>query len=820
MYKNRIFYLNRQLMNFLSKPFSLLIFFCIIVSLCMVESASATSIQLSGFVRDGQTNEVLIGANVLEINQNSGTATDNRGYFSLKVNSPSVLKVSYIGYATRLININASSDSLLVIRLNSGTNLSEITVVGQHENKSEITRLTAKELMLVPTIGGKPDVMKALQLLPGVLSQSEGMSMMMVRGGDPGQNQYLLDNVPLIYVNHLGGFLSVFNPDMINSVDFYKGNFPARHGGKLSSIVDITQREGDVSKHQGSFSLGVTDMSFSLEGPLANKKMSYIVTARKTLVDLFLAGMSLAVAENDYIVSYGFYDINAKLNWKPNDKNSLSLNLYQGDDFLNFWSKPWKMKDNESNHSSQKWGNWLVSGRWNRVFSSRLYAENIVSYCRYRNMSAQQSEYMQEETLKASEYENRSSVADFSLRSAWKYSLHKNWDLNFGAQASFLGYEPNYIYNSGAPTPYVADKFSSFESAVYLDNTIRLGKSLQLQPALRYSLYANDGALFPSFEPRVNVTFQASPLHSFNLNYMRVSQTSHLVFARDLILKKEIWLPATQFIPPQTSNQLSATWNASFRKGDYSTETSIYYKKMEHLAALKEGYENMYGITGIENKLETNGTGIAYGAEFTLHKNTGKWKGSVSYAWQHATRQFANINGGKVYEFDYNRPHSFIINANRQLKNNWTMNVVWQLQSGLPYSPVLGKQYVLNPENGQQNFIGFIYGSKNSDRMVSYQRLDLGFNHTITTKRGNKAVWTYSIYNAYAHINPYIYYYDDDYLRRNGVRYDRPLQLHKLSLFGLIPSIAYKLYFDFDKKPITKTKETKPKKKYNWLYME
>ncbi len=784
--------------------------------LCFTGSASASSVHVSGFVRDGLTNEVLIGANIMETNNHTGTVTDNHGYFSIKVSTPCVLKVSYIGYANQLITV--TSDSMVIIRLNSSVNkLSELTVTGQRENKSDIVRLTAKELMAVPTIGGKPDIMKALQLLPGVQSQSEGMSLMMVRGGDPGQNQYLLDNVPLIYVNHLGGFLSVFNPDMINSVDFYKGNFPAQHGGKLSSIVDITQREGDISKHQGSFSLGLTDAAFTFEGPLANKKMSYIITARKTLVDLFLAGMSLAVEENDYIISYGFYDINAKLNWKPDDKNSFSLNLYQGDDFLNFWSKPWKMNEEELNHTTQKWGNWLASARWNRLFGSRLYAENIVSYCRYQNMSAQQYKYDEEGVLTDAAFENRSSVSDFSMRSAWKYSLFKNWELNFGAQSSFLGYEPNYIYNSTATTPTVRDKYNSIEAAFYVDNKIQIGKGLQFQPSFRYVLFANDGTVFPGIEPRINLTWQATPLHSFNLNYMQVSQTSHLVFARDLILKKEIWLPATRFIPPQRSNQVSVTWNGSFAKGTYTTETNLYYKKMKHLAALKEGYENMYGITGIENKLETDGTGVAYGAEFTINKNTGKWKGSLSYSWQHATRQFAKINDGKAYEFDYNRPHSLILNINRELKNAWTMNVVWQLQSGIPYTPALGKQYLLNAENGQQNEIGFIFGQKNSGRMTPYHRLDLGFNHTITTKRGNKAVWTYSIYNAYAHVNPYSYYYDDDKLSRNGSRLDRPLQLYKLSLFGFIPSISYKVYFDYSKKP-EKEKIKKEKKKYNWLY--
>ncbi len=763
-------------------------------------STSAANIQLSGFVREAHTNEVLIGANVYEITQKTGTATDNRGYFNLKVNSPSILKVSYIGYATRTVTINATSDSLIIIRLNANNSLNEITVLGQRENRSDITRITAKELMLVPTLGGKPDVMKALQLLPGVLTQSEGMCLMLVRGGDPGQNQYLLDNVPLIYVNHLGGFLSVFNPDMINTVDFYKGNFPARQGGKLSSIVDITQREGDISKHHGSLSVGVTDISLSLEGPLANKKMSYIVTARKTLIDAFLIGMSLAVNENDYIISYGFHDINAKLNWKPNDKNNLSLNIYQGDDYLNFWSKPWKMEKSERNHTTQNWGNWLISGRWNKVFSSKLYAENIVSYSRYRNMSGQQYKYDNNGVLTDAAFENRSSVSDLSLRSAWKYALLKNWDMEFGAHAGFLGYEPNFIYNSTASTPYTSDKFDSFESAIYIDNKIQLSTNLQFQPSFRLSLFANDGTLFPSFEPRINLMWRALPTQSICLNYMRVSQSSHLVFARDLALKKEIWLPATRFIPPQISNQVSLTWNATFDKNKYTTETGVYYKKMEHLAALKEGYENMFGISGVENKLETNGKGIAYGVEFTLRKNTGKWTGSASYAWQHATRQFSNINAGNVYEFDFNRPHSFIINVNRQLKNAWTANVVWQFQSGIPFTPALGKQITILPDNLGWDQVEIIYGKKNTGRMMPYHRLDLGFNHTITTKHGNKAVWTYSIYNAYCHINPYNYYYDNDSYLKNGVNFNRPLQLHKLSLFSIIPSIAYKIYFDLKKK--------------------
>ncbi|MDD4107707.1 MAG: carboxypeptidase-like regulatory domain-containing protein [Prolixibacteraceae bacterium] len=780
----------------------------------IVQHSRAAQIQLSGFVRDAQNGEVLIGANVWEKNQHAGTTTDNRGYFSLKVSTPCKLSISYISYNTVELDILSKSDSLLNIQLENENKLQEITVTASRERHFEATRFSSKQLTQIPALGGKPDVIKALQLIPGVQTQSEGMSLMMVRGGEPGQNQYLLDNVPLIYVNHLGGFLSVFNPDMINSVDFYKGNFPARQGGKLSSIVDITQREGNISKHQGSFSVGVTDLSFTFEGPLANKKFSYIVTTRKTLTDAFLGLISALADESDAMVAYGFHDINAKLNWKPDDRNSLSLNLYQGDDYLNYWTKPWKMKNDERSHFNQQWGNWLVSGRWNRVFSPRLYAENILSYSRYRNKTGQDFSHKVDGVTEKFKSLNRASVNDFSFRSAWKYAFLKNWNIEFGGQISNLIYEPNYNYLSTSSTPAIGDKFNAVESAIHIDNKINLMPGLLIQPSFRLSSFSNNGKSFVEPEPRVNISYSPNQNQSFNLNYMRVSQSSHLVFAQSELLKKEVWLPATAISQPEISNQYALSWNGQFAKGKFSVETGVYYKQMNHLVTLKEGYENMINITAVGNKIETNGTGTAYGVELMLKKNTGKWTGSLGYAWSYADRIFANINGGKRCEYDFNRPHNVTLTVNRELRKNWTMNVVWIFQSGMPYTPALGKYYVLNPET-QKPAIELIYGDKNSARMQPYHRLDLGFSHTITNRRGNKAVWTYSIYNAYNRINPYSYYFDNDKWRNNYTDYTRPLKLYKIGLFSIIPSISYKVYFDYNKRS---EKQPKEKKTYNWLY--
>ena len=641
------------------------------------------------------------------------------------------------------------------------------------------------------------------------------MSLMMVRGGEPGQNQYLLDNVPLIYVNHFGGLLSVFNPDMINSVDFYKGNFPARQGGKLSSIVDITQREGNISKHQGSFSLGVTDVSFSFEGPLS-KNITYIVTARKTFLEALLAGITTISGGNSNIGAYGFHDMNAKITWKPSDANHFSLNFYQGDDYLNFWSKPWEHKSYR-NHVYNVWGNWLLSARWNRVVNSRMYGENILSYSRYRNLFGLKYLYKEEGEKKKTVSKNRSSVENLSFRSMWKYSISRNWNVGFGGESGFLTYQPDYIYRSTSATPAIGNIYHALESAIYIDNQISVWRRLRLQPSFRLTHFLYSSKSFFEPEPRLNISYNFSENQSVNLNFTRVTQSAHLVFTNTNVLKREVWLPATNNLPPEISKQFAASWNGSFAGGTFSVETSFYFKRMTNLVTLKEGYENMMDIVGIENKVEGNGIGKAYGAELTLSKNTGTCTGSVSYGWSYSDRKFSNINNGIPYEFDYNRPHNLVLNLSKELKKNWDVNLVWIWQSGNPITPALAKYYTQDMTTGTPR-IAFVYGTKNSSRVKPYHRLDIGFNHNIVTKKGYRAVWTYSVYNLYNNINPFDYYYDNDKDFSTEPEFDKPLKLYKIGLFSIIPSISYKVYFDYNKETPKKEKEKKKKEKFHWLY--
>jgi hypothetical protein len=286
-------------------------------------------------------------------------------------------------------------------------------------------------------------------------------------------------------------------------------------------------------------------------------------------------------------------------------------------------------------------------------------------------------------------------------------------------------------------------------------------------------------------------------------------------------LKSEVWLPSNSLLPHEYANQFALSWSGNFNNAKYTSEAGIYYKQMKHIVTLKEEYENLLELNGIENKIENNGSGTAYGFECVIRKNSGKWTGSIAYSWSFANRQFENVNFGNPYEFDYNRAHNLIFNANRELSTKWNMNIVWLFQSGTPYTPALGKVLTYNPIS-KRNDVELIYGAKNSARIAPYHRMDIGFNRTVKTKYGNKAVWTYSIYNVYNNINPYTNYYDDDNDVRTFPEYTKPLKFYKYGFFTIIPSIAYKVYFDYTKKPVIKKekKQKEEKKKYNWLYFE
>jgi hypothetical protein len=773
------------------------LFVIVTLLLFLIINSAIAQHHISGFVSDKLTGERLIGANVFETGTTNGTSADNNGYFSLITKSKSI-QVSFIGYKT--ITLSFTSDTLVHVSLEGGELLGEITVKGKQSKRFNVSTLSHHEMQDIPSLGGKPDVLKALQLLPGIQSQQEGSSLLNVRGGNPGENLYLIDNVPLIYVNHLGGFASVFNPDMINNIEVYKGGFPAKFGGKLSSIVSITQREGDKSKLRGSFSIGVTDASFSIEGPLLNKKASFIVTGRKTLIDLFMLAASGLIDGNEVFTMYGFHDINGKFSWHPDEKNSFYINLYQGDDYLKFWNKN-RSTSNEKFSLGNSWGNWLAAARWNRVVSSRLFVDNTFSYTHYRLKVL--NSYASKSNNDTVDYANLyySSVQDLSLRSDWQYKILKDWNLDFGAKATLITHIPNKITLSEATSNPGYETIKTSEASVYVNNRFTLFNFIDADAGARLVNYHSGSFNKLVIEPRLMVNARISSSNTINFTYQKVNQFAHLAFTSGNIMNNEIWIPADERISPSNSTQFSLGWKSQFFDEAFESELNLYYKELNQLATYKEGYSNLMGDGGWRSKIETGGNGRAKGVELLVRKLKGKWTGFMGYTYSNSTRQYPGINKGEEYLFDYDRPHSLSINMNRKINEKWTFNLTWVYQTGLPYTPVIGRQFAPITNAGGNGEVvyeeAFIYGERNSEHMKAYHRLDLGLALTTKTKHGRKAIWNFSVYNVYNRHNPASYYYG--YNKDGFVSYDpenyTPLKQYQTSFFPIIPSVSYKVFF-------------------------
>ncbi len=750
-------------------------------------------LRVSGYVFDKQSGERLIGATVYEASALRGTATNHNGYFSY-ISQGGNLGVSFIGYNT--LNLNISSDTVLYVYLESGRELGEVTVYGQQQQRgSNVSTLSMQEMLSIPALGGKPDVLKSLHLMPGIQSQQEGTSLISVRGGAPGENLYLIDNVPLIYVNHLGGFTSVFNPDMINSIEVYKGGFPAKYGGKLSSIVSISQREGDKNKLKGALSYGLTDISGVIEGPLFDQNSSFIVTARKTLTEPLMMLASSLSQGGDFIVGYGFHDVNAKLSWRPDKRNSFFVNIYQGDDYLFYFSKNSNV-EKEKSRLTNMWGNWLASARWNRVLSPKLSADNTLSLTHYRLKIVQKFDAINDTDTINFHMESRSSVRDMSLRSDWNLKLNNSIALDFGGKLTHYGYVPNQTMRSDRPALKGAERTGAIETSAYVGSNINFWDFASLDAGGRLLGYFAPDYSDVVFEPRISFNIHLNPAQVLNFTYHDVNQFSHLLFTSGSIMNNEIWLPVGKGIEPSKSVQYTLGWSGGFLNNMLEAELNLYTKSMENLVTYKEGYSNLIGDGGWRKKIEPQGSGHSRGLETMLKKTRGSLTGFLAYTWSKTTRQFDAINRGEAFLFDFDRPHSLATHINYKLSDVWSVSAAWVYQTGQPFTPVIGRQMVpVEIQPGEVYYDeALIYGERNSRRMIDYHRLDLGAVRKVTDKNGRRAEWTYSVYNAYCRQNPNAYIYGSGQEVNSGTLLkNRP---YKVSFFPIIPSISYRVYFE------------------------
>jgi len=760
----------------------------------------AQDITVSGYITDLDTNEALIDAIIYDEQSGRGTYTNNYGYYSLSLhkNKAIELNISYVGYKVERESFTLSDDISLNFLLETDNSLEEVVITTQTQQSIEKRNdlgsisISVKKIKTLPSIGGESDVLKAFQLMPGVLSGNEGSSSLFVRGGSPDQNLILLDDVPLYYVNHFGGFVSVFNTDAINKVKLIKGGFPASYGGRLSSVIDVRMKEGNRNEFHGSGMIGLIASKASVEGPIVNSKTSYTFSYRRMLFDLITKTVSL-FNEKPETSGYYFYDLNAKVNHKFSDNDHIYFSLYMGDD------EYYKSVDTENGFKKKQgaqWGNILFALRWNHLFNQKLFGNLVVSHTKYRLKVENDLSYTGENELYELKYNQ--GIFDTNVKMNFNYYPTNNYKMIFGVKSTLHSFNPGELdYKHTLNNTVVMDTIvrnniaKSYEVSAYVENKVKIGDKLAANLGLHYNSYHINNVNYHSFEPRILLNWNFTPLYALKASYTKMQQNVHLLTSGNVSLPVDLWIPATERTPPQKSEQFSVGISKSSKNGKYEMSLETYFKTSQNLITYKEGV-TFYNITNSwEDKIEREGIGKSYGIEFLARKNTGNNTGWLSYTLSKTDREFEGVNLGKPYPYHYDRRHSISFVYQYQINKNINLSATWVYNTGKAITIADGRYFLqysddnIDQEQGVSGIEVYNHG-KNGFRMRDFHKLDVGVNFRKEKKWGERT-WNISIYNVYNRQNPHYYYFgsDDGYT----------LKLKQQSLFPILPSVSYSFKF-------------------------
>ena len=779
---------------------------------------------LSGYVMDAASKETLIGATVVDKNSGKGCATNSYGFYTLTLDQGQVeLQVSYVGYTQQNRSLDLKENLSLNFLLETNTTLDEVVVEGARATVSarspqmSVVELPVQQIKSIPTLFGEADVLKAIQLLPGVQNGSEGSAGMYVRGGGPDENLLLLDGVPVYNVNHAMGFFSVFNPDALKNVTLYKGSFPAHFGGRLSSVVDIRMKEGDMQKYHGNVSVGLISSKVNLEGPIVKDKLSFNLSFRRTYSDLLMKpALWIAKSQLEEInklkAGYYFYDFNGKLNWKISDKDRLYLSFYSGDDAIYFGVKNRDYTMGEvtyQNHINMdwKWGNKVSALRWNHVMSQQLFMDASVNYTQYRHdlgMGITEEDIVDHYHGQDVSYKNEYSLAyksginDLTAKVDFDYTPLPNHEIRFGGNYTYHQFRPEVqsmkIVNGNQTemdTTAGAPKVFAHETALYAEDNMTFGDIFRVNAGVHYSTFTVEGKTYQSVQPRLSTSVMLASNLSLKAGYAYMTQYVHLLSNSSLSLPTDLWVPVTANIVPMNAHQVSlGAFYELPRLFDISVEG--YYKSMDNLLEYKDG-ASFFGSSERWDQKVCMGKGWSYGVEFLVQRSFGKTTGWVGYTWAHAKRQFDRegqvINQGNVFPAKYDRRHDLSITVQHKFSERFDLSGTWVFSSG--NCGTLGTQVY----EGLINDWGYLPAinalERNNFRMGSYHRLDVGMNFHKQKKYGVRT-WNISVYNAYNHNNPFLVYTD---YRWDDATHTEKKVLMQASLFPIIPSVSYSYKF-------------------------
>lgn len=757
--------------------------------LLLVIPLTAQKFTVSGYVTDSRTGERLKGASIIAVNKNAGTSSNNFGFFSITLPADSIdLFISYTGYTafTRKILLNA--DMQIEAGLEPGKDMDAVVVTANRrssiQNRTQMSSidLPIETIKSLPRFLGEADVLKAIQLLPGVQAGSEGQSGIYVRGGGPDQNLIILDGVPVYNVSHLFGFFSVFNADAVKSVELIKGGYPARYGGRLSSVLDIQMKEGNKNDLHGEGGIGIIASRFTLEGPFKKgKESSFMISGRRTYIDI-LAQPLIKASTDGFTAGYYFYDFNAKANLKLSAKDHLYLSGYFGKD--KFYAKE-KAQDYIYN-SGLRWGNITGVIRWNHLFGKKVFG-NLTGHISRYNFDVNSEDKSRTNSNEFFKLKYYSGIHDYSVHYNLDLIPGPNHFIKAGWGITFHEYKPGAIQSKESYTnirpldTLIKYRFiHSAESDSYIEDDIKISKKIKTNLGLHFSTFTVDRMTFTSLQPRVAFRYLLTNDLSVKASYAQMNQYIHLLTNSGIGLPTDLWVPVTQKIPPQSSRQYAAglAYNLS-NKIEFSVEG--YYKKMKNIIEYAEGASYLDPTSNWEDKVEV-GRGWSYGTEFFLQKKQGNTTGLIGYTLSWSKRQFDNINFGRIFPYRYDRRHDFKAAIVHKINDRIELSGTWVYGTGQAITlPV--ERYV----DADGNVIR-LYKKRNGFRMPAYHRLDISATFSKVKKHGTRS-WVISCFNAYNRKNPFYIYL--------GNKPNPPFEpaFKQVSLFPVLPSVSYQFKF-------------------------
>jgi hypothetical protein len=775
-----------------------------VLFLISVVAFGQEKVTLNGYVRDVSNGEELIGVTVYIPKMSAGTVTNPYGFYSLTLPKGTYeIQFSYVGYAAQTVTVDLQGDvERNVDMLSETTVMQEVTVTDKRVDENVVSLQMSKNTLdmnrvrKLPALFGEVDIIKNIQMLPGVISAGEGTSTFYVRGGSADQNLILIDEAPIYDPSHLFGLFSVFNADVIKDSELYKGGIPARFGGRLSSILEVRTKDGNNKKLGVTAGIGTMASRLMVEGPLVKDKASFIVSARRSYVDLFLKA-----ANNDNLVH--FYDINAKVNWKYNNNNRFFLAFYNGRDVFNF-----------GNQFGFAWGNRTATFRWNHLFNERLFSNTSVILSNF--------DYKLELKDPVQGLKWTSNLEELSIKEDLSYFINTNNDLTFGYHITGRRFSPGKIVPNSEASMFEElslDHMYALDHGIYVSNQQRVSDRITLDYGLRLSIFQNMGPsdvylyndpqnrtqpdpidtvhynawksvkTFVNLEPRLAARYMLQDGQSIKVSYNRMVQNTHLIASGTVPVPFNTWNPSGPYLNPQIADQVAAGYFRNFKDNMLEFSAEAYYKKMKDVTDFADNADIFFN-----KNLSTEfrqGKSWSYGLELMLNKKEGRFTGQASYTWSKTMRQIPGVNQGVEFPANYDRRNVVNLQGAYDYNDRWTFGATFTYSTGRPITIPEGKyQYgTYNPD---------IVTERNGYRLPAFHRLDLSATYSPkkNEQRKWKGTWVFAIYNAYNRQNPFTVYTRVTQNKNGDITGDGyTKETRMVYLFPILPSVTYNIKF-------------------------